>query len=178
MDLVKQFEHKGKTVKLYVDPNPTSSAEWDNLGEIVYLKSSRYALGYRGVDREEMDSIRDRKDIIKLPVRAYVHSGAAITADPMRAASYPFNCPWDGGQSGYVYVTLADVRKEYSVKRISRQLRERVARVLISQVETYSQYLQGEVYGYDIFNDKGESLDACWGFYGLEYCEQSAREAC
>lgn len=178
MDIVKQFEHKGKTVKIYIDPDPESPAEWDNLGDIVYLSRARYILGYRGVSREEMDAIRDRKDVIRLPVYAYVHSGSAITADPARINSYPFNCPWDGGQSGFVYVTLDAVRKEYGVKRITRKVRAQVVQVLIAEVETFSEYLQGEVYGYSVENPDGSDCDSCWGFYGLDYCEKSAREAC
>lgn len=177
MNIVKEFQHKGKTVRICVDPDPQSPAEWDNLGEILY-SSSRYCLGTRNVSREELASTARRSDIIALPVKAYVHSGASITADPVQVCRYPFNCPWDGGQSGYVFVTLDKVREEYKVKRVSAKLREKVTRVLIQEVETFAEYLRGEVYGYTIENPDGSDKDSCWGFYGLDYCEQSAREAC
>lgn len=175
MDIVKRFEHKGKTVEICVDPDPESPVEWGSmLGEILYMSRSRYILGTRGVDREEMQRIERRPDVISLPVMAYVHSGSSITADPLQGARYPYTCQWDGGQSGIVYTTLDKVRAEYNVKRVSAKTRAKVREALIAEVETFAQYLRGEVYGYRIEPDG----DSCWGFYGLEYCIESAKEAC
>lgn len=46
---------------------------------------------------------------------------------------------------------------------------------LKSEVETYDQYLTGDVYGYVIEDKEGEELDSCWGFYGEEYCLEEAK---
>jgi hypothetical protein len=40
-------------------------------------------------------------------------------------------------------------------------------------VETYSQFLSGEVYGYTIDGPSGE-YDSCWGFYDLDNCREEA----
>ena len=52
--------------------------------------------------------------------------------------------------------------------------------------EAYTQWCNGEVYGYDIERltacphcgqETAESIDSCWGFYGLDYCRSEAQAA-
>ena len=152
------FEHAGLTVEIHVDEDPGSPREWDNLGKILYLKSSRYILGDEGVEGEEIQALTERPDVIWLPVFAYIHGGIVLNTEG-------FHCPWDSGQSGIIYVTAEDVRKEYSCKRISKRIRHKAECVLRSEVEVYSSYVEGDVYGYVIKSEDGEPLDSCWGFY-------------
>lgn len=44
MDYIEKFEHRGFTVKICYDPDPTSPREWDNLGKMVCWHR-RYTLG-------------------------------------------------------------------------------------------------------------------------------------
>jgi hypothetical protein len=46
-----------------------------------------------------------------------------------------------------------------------------------SVVDEWNQYLSGDVWGYVIKDEEGEELDSCWGYYGRDHCEQSARES-
>jgi len=114
--------------------------------------------------------IRAEKSTIILPVYLYDHSGLAMNTTG-------FHCPWDSGQVGFIYVTTADVRKEYSVKRVSSQLRKKVADQLRQEVQTFSDYLSGNVYGYVVQKDD-EEIESCWGYVGCyeSYCLKQARE--
>jgi len=76
-----------------------------------------------------------------------------------------FQCPWDSGQIGFIYVTTAKVREEYSAKRVSPQMRTKVADYLRQEVQTFSDYVSGAVYGYVVEKDN-EEVDSCWGFIG------------
>lgn len=151
---------------IYHDPDPESPAEWDNLGEITYNKAARTVLGTHPRSADEDGEIarlvRDGK-AIGIPVWAYVHSGATIKA----TYDNPFGCPWDSGRSGWVWVPVDKVLKEYSRKAMSKKLREQVLEILRGEVETFDQYLRGDVYGYVIEHD-GKKLDSCWGMYGLD----------
>ena len=115
-----------------------------------------------------------------LPLYLYDHSGITMSCGP-------FNCPWDSGQVGYVYCTREAILKEYNAKRVSGKMRKRVADVLKQEVATYDDFLTGQVYGYEVFaideeadedgdEAEGELLDSCWGFFGLDYCKQEAKE--
>lgn len=110
------------------------------------------------------------KVAVMLPLYLYDHSGITIS-------TAPFSCPWDSGQVGFIYVTLEDVRKEYSCKNVTAKIRAKVEAQLRQEVETYDEYLTGQVYGYVVEDAEGEEIDSCWGFYGLEYCKTEARES-
>lgn len=99
------------------------------------------------------------KKAIILPLYLYDHSG--IT---MRTGT--FSDIWDSGRVGYIYITLEHIRKEYNVKAITKQIKEKAIACLNAEVDVYDNYLTGEVYGFDVCNNEGESLDSCWGYYG------------
>jgi len=77
---------------------------------------------------------------------------------------------WDSGQVGWTYATKEMIVKEYGKNK--RKLAEKVLR---GEVETFDQYLKGDVYGYIIQNSDGETVDSCWGFYGYEYCIEEGK---
>lgn len=171
MDTVKEINHNGKIIKIMYDESPESPSEWDNLGTIAYKSGSKYVLGYEEFPLEEMEEIANSKEYIWLPVYAYIHSGIALNTGG-------FSCPWGSGQSGLVFVSKQKIRQEYNKKRISKKLTESVKNILKSQVETFSQYLNGEVYGFMIEDKEGNCIDSCFGYYGLDFCEEQAKEAC
>lgn len=170
-------------IEIEQDTTPESPRSWDNLGKMVCFHR-RYSLGdkhdynsddYSGWD-EQLKVISKNEDVcVILPLYLYDHSG--IT---MKTTS--FGCPWDSGQVGWIFISKDKVRKEYSVKRISKKLKERITGYLINEVKTYDQYLTGEVYGYKIHEIKTcelghehrEELDSCWGFYGEDECLKEA----
>jgi hypothetical protein len=104
---------------------------------------------------------------IALPLYLYDHSGITMNTSG-------FHCPWDSGQVGWIYVSREDALKEYSRKRMSGKLRDKVEQVLRGEVEVYDQYLRGDVYGY-VVKMKDKTEDSCWGFYGMDYCLEEAR---
>lgn len=90
-----------------------------------------------------------------------------------------FHCPWDSGQVGFIYMTLDDIRTEYSVQRVSAKRREAVVDHLRNEVQTFSDYVSGAVYGYVVEDENGNQIDSCWGFIGDYdgYCLTEARSA-
>ncbi|HUX02457.1 MAG TPA: hypothetical protein VMY35_15960, partial [Phycisphaerae bacterium] len=48
---------------------------------------------------------------------------------------------------------------------------------LRAEVSTYDDYLTGQVFGYVVEDEDGNDLDSCWGFYGEDYCRETARES-
>jgi len=173
--LHEEFQHNGYTIEIHTDEDPQSPREWDNLGEILYT-STRYVLGDRCVSKEEIDEIIKRKDVIWLPVYAYIHGGTTINTTG-------FSCPWDSGQCGIIYVEYAKVLKEFGRKRMTVKFRARIEKYLKNEVATLDQYYQGDVYGYIIKKVKDaswcsegdeEEIGSCWGFFGEEYCREEA----
>ena len=54
----------------------------------------------------------------------------------------------------------------FNEKEWSKELEDKVTKALIQEIETYDQYLEGDIWGYIVFDEDGEEIDSCWGFYG------------
>jgi hypothetical protein len=151
-----------------IDPiNPRK--EFDHLGTMLYT-SSRYLLGDKCVSASEIEEAVKDPSMITLPVYAYIHSGVVLSTGP-------FTCPWDSGQCGIIYVSKYKVREDWKVKRISPKLHATILNCLQSEVQEFSDYLAGEVFGYRILDDDGAEVDSCWGFYGHQNAQESAEDA-
>lgn len=169
-----------------------SPRDWDNLGTISY-NHSRYNLGdekisdpidwlagmldfseervERIADRLESDYYSNRvledleaeffRKYIALPVYLYDHSGITINTTG-------FSCSWDSGKVGYIWVSKEDIKKEYGWIRITKQREEKIKTYLEGEIETFDQYLTGDVYGFEFEDDEGNE-DGCWGFYGTDW---------
>jgi len=130
----------------------------DDCVKIAYLQRSRECLGTEAVSQERMDEIRGGiagGSLVGIPVYAYVHSGASIRTTP-------FSCPWDSGQSGFVYLTAQDAHQIWGLAKgdgtkviddntmCTEGDRERALEACRGLVESYDQYLTGDCWGYVI----------------------------
>lgn len=152
------------SIEIMNDADPISPRECQNLGTILYT-SLRYSLGDKWVDSNDINSVINDPDNITLPVYAYIHSGIVLNTTG-------FSCPWDSGQSGVIYVSKEKIRNEFKVKRISASLKEKVINYLRSEVDVFSKYLSGEVYGYRILDENGDVVDSCYGFFSYKEAEE------
>lgn len=170
MNTVKEFQHKGLTIKIVQDTDADSPRNWDNLGTMVCFHR-RYQLGDINpkYSQEELQELIERKDVISLPLFLYDHSGLSMKCSAV-------SCKWDSGQVGYIYVTREKILKEYSKKVLTKKLIAKVIKQLQCEVETYNQYLTGDCYGFQVETETGEHLDSCYGFFGIESCEEQALE--
>jgi hypothetical protein len=163
-------------IRIEQDDDVESPANWDNVGQIAYC-SSRTVLGTENVSRRGLDEICDGIEagtLIGIPVYAYVHGGATIRA----AESNPFSCPWDSGLSGFVYCTKEKAIEEFGKKVLTPRVKAQALKCLQAEVETFDQYLRGDIYGYIIERvGTKENLDSCWGIYGYDYCLEEAKLA-
>lgn len=173
---VHEETYRDHTIKIIHDPDPESPRDYDNLGTMTCWHG-RYRLG----DTHDHDDPRDLlidlievssdtnlsmndlfaravKRAVILPLYLYDHSGITMN-------TAGFHCPWDSGQVGYIYVTLEDIRKDYGVTRVSKNLRTKIANHLRQEVNTYDHYLTGNCYGFVVEKDD-EEVESCWGFLG------------
>ena len=160
--------YKNHKIELSYDEYANSPREDDNLGTMICFHN-RYNLGDKhSYDKNDFDSwaelekqiIKDNGDSIILPLYLYDHSGITIKTTP-------FNCNFDSGRVGLIFISKEKIRKEYNTKRINKNLLNKVTEYLIAEVKTYDKYLTGEIYQYDIIKDD-ESIDSCCGYYSEE----------
>lgn len=94
------------------------------------------------------------------PVSAYIHSGVSLR---LGHCSFPFDdAGWDTSHVGCVLASKGEWRLRKSAEKCAEGL-----------IETWNQYLSGDVWGYTV-----EGMgDSCWGMYGYDYCLQEAKNA-
>lgn len=169
-------------LKVVHDSCAESPREWDNLGTIAY-KHSRYTLGEVEINEpiewlESMLNLQEKEiytnerlaeleskffnQFLALPIYLYDHSGQSISTKP-------FSCRWDSGKVGYIYADKKAVLSEFGGKKVTKKLKERILNYLNSEVETYNEYVEGNVYGFQIVDEDENIVDSCYGFYGREF---------
>lgn len=173
MDEIEIIAYRGFNIMLFQDETPESPREWDNMGTMI-CKHPRYDLGDKhNLSAEEILEIVNRKDVLSLPLVLLDHSGLW-----MKVGSSWNEDPggWDTSKVGFIYVTYETLRKEYSVKRITKNTLRRAESSLRSEVNMYSDYLEGSVYGYGVMDTDREVVNSCWGFYGTDGYSEAVRE--
>lgn len=166
MELAKEVEHAGKTVKVYFDPEPLNPRkEWDN-STIMLHWHRRYDLGDKRIERMTEEQVKEQYQeegdpiLAILPLNLYDHSGLSVSTGK-------FSCSFDSGQVGWVIVTESKKAEMGFGEMTTEQWEE----VIKGDVKTYDDYLTGQVFGYEVVGKEGDTLESCWGYVGdMDYC--------
>ena len=158
MNLAEEVSNsKGETLKIYYDDN--YEEDYDRLG-VRYCSHKRYNLGDVKINNDNFNSWEEVRNSIRykcvLPLYLYDHSGLAVSTSR-------FSCPWDSGQIGFIYCSMANARK-YGCKNQESALKH-----LEAEVKTWNDVLGGQVYGFELMDPQGQATDSCWGFIGSDH---------
>lgn len=179
---LETIEHNGLTIKIIADTDPESPREWSTFGRMVcwhrrynlgdWRKDQRYPEHTDGTTFSDPGDFREwwrenGKGGVILPLFLYDHSGITMSTGP-------FSCPWDSGQVEYIYATREMILAEFGGKILTAKRKQQAEKILRQEVETYDQYLTGDIWGYVIEDEEGNYLESCWGFYGSDYCKTEA----
>ena len=165
-----ELNYKGCKIKIVQDDMPENPrVDWDNLGHMVCWHR-HYELGDNHDFKEPIDFknyTEDKENKVRfiLPLFLYDHSGITMSTNN---SAYPFNCRWDSGQVGWIFVTDYDIKKEFGVKRITKKVIEKARSILLNEVETYDCFIRGDVVGWIAEDKNGNVIDSCYGYFGLE----------
>ena len=154
----------GNVLTVKYDECPDSPRNWDNLSTFVTFESRNYS-----PDKNDFESFQELYEMVQSD--KYIYS--LVEKYEHSAVSYyrhngSLRCQWDSGVVGIIFVSKEDIRKNYNVKRVTKKILEKVYNVFDGELETYTDYCNGAVYGYVIENMEGEIIDSCWGFYGYD----------
>ena len=154
-------DHK---IEVWNDTDPENPREWDQLGTMAcfhrrYTLGDKHDLSVEQVQKIESTGKYDGDDVICLPLYLYDHSGITMS-------TRPFSCPWDSGKVGIIFVTHKKVKESFRWHRMTKARIEQITKYLVNEVKEYDAYLTGAVYGYTLFDGKGEIVDSCGGYYG------------
>lgn len=176
MKPIEKINYRGYTINIYSDPDAQNPrTEWDNLATMVCwhrrytlgdeqpdISGGEYLCNLAGIDpesepdRETLIAKLNEKVVI-LPLYVYEHSGITISTGA-------FGDVWDSGQVGFIYIT-----REKAQNELGEKTDDEIREYLQGEVETYDQYLTGEVYGREIVDAQGDEIDTVWGFFGYDH---------
>lgn len=95
-------------------------------------------------------------------VEAYIHGGVVLAMAGER--DFP-DRRWDVSLVGYVFAAKKEWRMSKTARKAARGL-----------IETWNQYLSGDVWMYIIKDDEDECIDSCGGFYGEKECREEGEK--
>jgi hypothetical protein len=168
---IEVIEHRGHRIEVCYDEEPLNPRrDWDHCSTMLCFHG-RYDLGddkdkcpsidprdFEGWEEMEAHLRKEEGAVIVLPLSLYDHSGITMVVGSASG--------WDCGQVGWIYATRAAILENFGRKVLSKKLLARAEAGLRAEVETYDQYLTGQVYGYVV---KGPDCDdSCWGFFNQE----------
>ena len=158
MQAIETVQQGDLVIKVYQDDDPSNPrTDYDN-GTIILVKPNRYFSGDKDCDLETEEEVRelyqDDKVLCILPLYAYIHGSVALSTGP-------FGCRFDSGQAGWVVIT----QSKSDLMGYEGFTQEQLEEAIKAEVKTFHEYLNGEVYGFQI--SKGEEiLESCWGYIG------------
>lgn len=172
----ESIEYKGYQIKISQDDSPLNPREdWDcNLGTIVCFHR-RYDLGdknhgfrsrdYSGWDELEKALREEHDAAMILPIYMMDHSGLSFRTGPAEfRACDPQG--WDWGRVGLIYTTHKRIKEIWGDQE---KTDEEIESFLKAEVETYAQYVTGDVYYYEVTDPDGEELHSCGGYFGSDH---------
>lgn len=148
----EQEDYKGYIIKIEHDDDVDSPNDWGNTDLFLTACHSQFDVRVDGFNHPSIDMKKVNRKYHVFPLIAYIHSGVALS---LSSEGYPFNCPWDAGQVGYVFAEKKSWKDKGKAKEAAQSL-----------LETWNEYLSGSVWGFIIEDEDGEHIDSCWGFYG------------
>jgi hypothetical protein len=175
---MKTFEKTRTTTEprlvIRYDQSPESPRTWSNLGFFITVdrnynspdKNEHFErivkeTGNEATSQDEhMKLIKERieeeteEKIVKIyPITKYEHSGVVY--------SLGHGAGFDYSNNGF-YIITEVLAKELGVEP------EDFEKVIKQEIAVYNKYVNGEVYGFTLYDEAGEVLDSCWGFYDIE----------
>lgn len=158
-----KVNENGLTLIVDLDLEPTSPREdYENLG-IMLCWHRRYNLGDKNQYKSPSDFLNsvEAKDIfLQLPLYLYDHSGITMS-------HRDFNDRFDSGRIGFIYVTREKVKEWYG--GLSDETKLKANRQLLDEIADYADYLEGNIYKYQIEDEDGLILDSSSGYSGRHH---------
>lgn len=148
--------------------------DFDQVSTIITDKNSDYVFSDVQISsEEELKEWKEQNDVVlTFPLNSYEHSGMSLSI----SNGYPYNDQWDAGQIGEVVVTRKSMKKIWGISYLTKKNTQMLTNAVKSEIEQLTQWLNGEVYGYQLFETKTcnlneiheKEIDSCWGFYGYD----------
>jgi len=176
MEIIKEINLEDqKIIQIVRDEDPHNPRQDDTFSTMLCFHSG-YNLGdnhgynkddYGGWDSLKHFIVKNERPLIIKELHMYDHGGIAISTSP-------FSCRWDSGQIGYVWISQNHIDHIGCHMQDSETWQDYISRLdkyLENEVTEYNDYLQGNVYGFQLIDEDKNIIDSCYGFIGDDFSQ-------
>lgn len=192
---VKTFSVENLRVRIVSDEDPQNPrTDYENIARFAFshrrynLGDNERTLGWK-FRSSEFDGWEDVETYIQQEFNPLVIEAVSIHDHGGISLSLGVSRGWDSGQVGFAYVTRENMErgwgKECVAAMTDEERLERARKCIEGELECYTAFLEGDVYGYIVEEKKGcdhcghaewEEIESCWNFYGTKDAEQAGRD--
>ena len=168
MDNIYNEKRNGLSISIHQDEVYESPEAWVDDGLFLVGYHKDFYVDNSVITKEELIDYANGEEITQTEkyhifwLEAYIHSSVRLAL--RKEGPFP-DRKWDVSQVGAVLVSKEECPEEADARNGALGL-----------IDTWNNYLSGEVYGYTIENGAGDELESCWGFYG-DYEAEALEEA-
>jgi len=181
MEYIQECTKRNEKLQIVQDDICEDPRNWDNLTIIATLEQNHSTIGdFQFKSSDELNEfVKDQGAIYSMPLYIYDHSGISLYCGN-DTIPYPFNDQWDAGCIGMVFTT------KKRLEGMEKTPRSKIIDLMKSELETYSHYLNGNVYGYRLLKwsqckscdqELDQEVDSCYGFYGYDFDKNGLYDA-
>lgn len=162
----REIDYKGMSIKIYYDTDADSPASWGNEDYFLCADYRHLYLKNTPITADECrETLRDGKSFLDgyyiFPVSIYDHSGIALSLGTSHGWDY---------SNGNAFLCVKRMKGWSWAKSKAKERAEAL-------VDTWNEYLSGEVYGFVAEDENECEFDSCWGFFGDEGIKEAIEEA-
>jgi hypothetical protein len=182
--------YNGYEIEIIHSDTDVSPREWCNIGYALTAERRYYSPDkndvlmqimkdtgdYANTAQEHIKGMTKRikkekevseKVLFIFPITKYEHSGVSYSVGDNRS------CPFDSGIAGFYFVTQEKWTECMGKTRATYAKAKKIAQ---DEMRIYTQFCNGDLYGYSIEDENGDFVDSCGGFYETEQAIEEARQ--
>lgn len=168
----------GITLKIVLDNSGSTESPLDCDESVIFAVLHRWRLNpaeSHGLDSPEAieEFAKTNPEWQEFPLFMYEHGSVLYR---LSKSGNPFSCPWDSGRAGSIFLKTADFLGENPPrgkkgeikygKEFFPDIESAMFKAAEIICEEYTDWCNGNIYGYMIEDQNGDHLDSCWGFIG------------
>lgn len=146
---IEKVLYKDHNIKIYYDERDCNNPVLSNLnkGIIAYLPEVKNLFNFNigiPLTEEEVNNIENSDEYIYLPIYILELEDRYVLSTKRT----------DGKKFGLIYNNKENIFCENPELDFEKE------------VKLFSNFIEGKVYGYEIYNSKDSLIDSCWGYIG------------
>lgn len=83
---------------------------------------------------------------------------------------------WEGSVAGFAWEEKSVLRKKLGVSKLMKKQVSELEKQVKNDLAAYTDYANGNIYGFKFFNADGLEENSCWGFFGCENDQEMLQE--